>query len=89
MTDDVPVPCPAGIPSDWNLVFAFERGAVVADEAILTYRITLHVGDAAPADLLVNTHAKFGPDGLIHRYRTPSTPTRSPNVQIATERPNS
>jgi steroid Delta-isomerase len=60
----------AEIPSTWSLTFSFERIAVVADEAILTYRITLRSGRAQPADLLVNAHAEFGPDGLIHRFRT-------------------
>lgn len=60
----------AGIPADWKLTFAFERVAIVADEAILTYRVALRAGDAAPADLLVNAHAVFGADGLIHRFRT-------------------
>jgi steroid delta-isomerase len=60
----------AGIPLDWRLAFAFERVAVVADEAILTYRVTVRAGVAAPSELLVNAHVVFGPDGLIHRFRT-------------------
>jgi ketosteroid isomerase-like protein len=60
----------AGIPADWSLAFSFERVAIVADEAILTYRVSLRAGDAAPADLLVNAHAVFDADGLIHQFRT-------------------
>jgi steroid Delta-isomerase len=60
----------AGIASDWHLEFSFERVAAVADEAILTYRIALRVGNAAPAELLVNAHAVFGEDGLIRQFRT-------------------
>lgn len=59
-----------GIPSDWRLEFAFERLAVTGDEAILSYRVDLCAGDAAPADLVVHAHAVFGPDGLIHQFRT-------------------
>jgi steroid Delta-isomerase len=59
-----------GLPSDWRLAFSFERVAVVGDEAIMTYRVSLRAGDAAPAELLVNSHIVFGPDGLIHRFRT-------------------
>jgi steroid Delta-isomerase len=60
----------AGIPADWTLNFSFERVAVVADEAIMTYRISLRVGEAAPAELLVNAHVVFDADGLITRFRT-------------------
>jgi steroid delta-isomerase len=60
----------AGMPARWRLAFAFVRTAVVGDEAILTYRIRLDDGRNAPAELLVNGHAVFGADGLIHRYRT-------------------
>ena len=60
----------AGIPADWKLAFSFERVAIVADEAILTYRVSLQAGDGTPADLLVNAHAVFGADGLIHQFRT-------------------
>ncbi|MCU1344105.1 MAG: hypothetical protein JWL70_371 [Acidimicrobiia bacterium] len=60
----------AGIPPSWHLSFAFERVAVVGDEAILTYRITLTAGEATPAELLVNGHAVFDAQGLIRQYRT-------------------
>ena len=60
----------AGLPADARLAFSFQRVAIVGDEAILTYRVSLHAGDAAPADLLVNAHAVFDATGLIHRFRT-------------------
>jgi ketosteroid isomerase-like protein len=60
----------AGIPSNWTLAFSFDRVAVVADEAILTYRILMEADTAAPAELLVNAHASFDSDGLIRSFRT-------------------
>jgi ketosteroid isomerase-like protein len=59
-----------GIPSAWDITFSFDRVAVAGDEAVFTYRIALRAGYDAPAELLVNAHVEFGPDGLIHRFRT-------------------
>lgn len=52
------------------MTFSFDCVAGAGDEAVFTYRIALRAGDAAPAELLVNAHVEFGPDGLIHRFRT-------------------
>jgi steroid delta-isomerase len=59
-----------GFPPNWDLGFAFDRVAVVGDEAILTYVVTLCIADAPPAKLVVNAHVEFDRDGLIHRFRT-------------------
>lgn len=58
------------IPRNWKLSFWFDRVVVVGDEAVLTYRATLRVGDAAPAELLLNAHVQFDAKGLISSFRT-------------------
>jgi steroid Delta-isomerase len=60
----------ASIPANWKLTFRFIRVAIVGNEAILTYQVTLAAGENAPADLLVNSHAVFNTDGLITSFRT-------------------
>jgi ketosteroid isomerase-like protein len=60
----------AALPPTWDLSFEFVRVAVVGDEALATYVLTLQAGDASTSELLVNSHVVFGPDGLIRSIRT-------------------